>query len=69
MLVAGYVNDIRFLRESAAGKRLLKLHNPIIMASGMSRFRIVHELLHLKVPHHGKLFKALEKLYLDEGEG
>lgn len=35
----------------------------------MSRFRIVHELLHLKVPHHGKLFKALEKLYLDEGEG
>ena len=24
---------------------------------------IVHELLHLKVPNHGKLFKALEKVY------
>lgn len=27
---------------------------------------IVHELLHLKVPNHGKLFKALEAMYLDE---
>lgn len=27
---------------------------------------IVHELLHLKVPNHGKLFKALLKAYLQE---
>lgn len=27
---------------------------------------IVHELLHLKVPNHGKLFKALLRLYLAE---
>jgi predicted metal-dependent hydrolase len=27
---------------------------------------IVHELVHLKVHNHGKLFKALERLYLDE---
>jgi len=26
---------------------------------------IVHELLHLKVPNHGPLFKALLKAYLD----
>lgn len=26
---------------------------------------IVHELLHLKVPNHGKLFKALLKTYLE----
>jgi len=26
---------------------------------------IVHELLHLKVPNHGPLFKALLKTYLD----
>ncbi|MCX7680753.1 MAG: M48 family metallopeptidase [Anaerolineae bacterium] len=26
---------------------------------------IVHELLHLKVPHHGKLFRALLKAYLE----
>lgn len=30
------------------------------------REAIVHELLHLKVPNHGKLFHALEKAYLDE---
>ncbi|MCX7837864.1 MAG: M48 family metallopeptidase [Anaerolineae bacterium] len=27
---------------------------------------IVHELLHLKVPNHGKLFKALYKAYVPE---
>jgi predicted metal-dependent hydrolase len=27
---------------------------------------IVHELLHLKVPNHSKLFKALEAMYLDK---
>jgi len=27
---------------------------------------IVHELLHLKVPNHGKLFSALMKAYLSE---
>jgi predicted metal-dependent hydrolase len=27
---------------------------------------IVHELLHLKVPNHGRLFKALLKAYLGE---
>ena len=28
---------------------------------------IVEELLHLKVPHHGKLFRALLKSYLEMG--
>lgn len=28
---------------------------------------IVHELLHLKVPNHGKLFKALLRAYLAMG--
>ncbi len=27
---------------------------------------IVEELLHLKVPHHGKLFRSLLRAYLDE---
>jgi hypothetical protein len=34
-----------------------------------ARFRsevIVHELLHLKVPNHGKVFRALLKAYLAE---
>lgn len=28
---------------------------------------IVHELLHLKYPHHGKMFKASLKAYLEKG--
>ncbi len=27
---------------------------------------IVHELLHLKIPHHGKLFSSLLRAYLSE---
>ncbi len=33
------------------------------------REAIVHELLHLKVPNHGPLFKALLKAYLAEHDG
>ena len=29
---------------------------------------IVHELLHLKVPNHGKLFKNLMRAYLSQSE-
>jgi len=29
-------------------------------------FVIVHELIHIKVPNHGKLFKSLVKAYLPE---
>lgn len=36
------------------------LHQP----AEFRREVIVHELLHLKVPNHGKLFKALLKAYL-----
>jgi hypothetical protein len=28
---------------------------------------IVHELLHLKYPNHGKMFKALMRSYLNKG--
>ncbi len=31
------------------------------------RWVIVEELLHLRVPHHGKLFKSLLKAYLSKG--
>lgn len=40
--------DIDLLRQPAAFRREV----------------IVHELLHLKVPNHGRLFKALLKAYL-----
>lgn len=29
---------------------------------------IVHELLHLKVPNHGPLFRSLERAYMKNGE-
>jgi len=29
---------------------------------------IVHELLHLKIPNHGKLFKAMMRAYLASGD-
>lgn len=35
---------------------------------GFRKEIIVHELLHLKVPNHGKLFKALLKAYLGTPE-
>ncbi len=38
------------------------LHQP----AEFRREVIVHELLHLKVPNHGRLFKALLKAYLHE---
>jgi predicted metal-dependent hydrolase len=28
---------------------------------------IIHELLHLKYPNHGKMFRALEKAYVEDG--
>jgi hypothetical protein len=31
------------------------------------RQAIVHELLHLKYPNHGKMFRAMEGAYLEQG--
>lgn len=42
--------DLDLLRQPAAFRRKV----------------IVHELLHLKVPNHSKLFQALERVYLEE---
>ena len=36
--------------------------------SGFQTYVIVHELLHLRVPNHGKLFKSLMSLYLPDWE-
>ena len=33
---------------------------------GFRDFAIVHELLHLRVPNHGKLFKALMAVYVPD---
>jgi predicted metal-dependent hydrolase len=36
---------------------------------GFQDFVIAHELLHLRVPHHGRLFRALLSLHLPEWRG
>jgi predicted metal-dependent hydrolase len=36
------------------------------MPAEFRRKVIVHELLHLKIPNHGKVFKALERVYLEK---
>ena len=35
-------------------------------SAGFRRQAIVHELLHLKYPNHGKMFRALERAYLEQ---
>jgi predicted metal-dependent hydrolase len=37
-------------------------------AAPFREYVIVHELLHLKVPNHGKLFKTLLRAYLPDCE-
>lgn len=52
---------------SSAGR--LTFNNEILRQPAAFRAEvIVHELLHLRVPNHGKLFKALLKTYLEEGK-
>jgi len=54
---------------SCSGNGRLTFNSEIL--SQPARFRaevIVHELLRLKVPNHGQLFKNLMKLYLSNNE-
>lgn len=41
--------------------------NLLFQPAAFRRKVIIHELLHLKYPNHGKLFRALEKAYLEQG--
>lgn len=52
---------------SCSGNRRLTFNTDILQQSANFRSEaIVHELLHLKVPNHGKLFKNLMKAYLSK---
>jgi predicted metal-dependent hydrolase len=51
---------------SCSTKRNLSFSTDLLYQPADFRRRIiVHELLHLKIPNHGKLFRALEKAYLE----
>lgn len=40
----------------------------LFLDKSIQDYVIVHELLHLKIPHHGKLFKSLMSVYLPDWE-
>lgn len=50
------------------GKRLYFNSDLLEMKKELGRFVIVHELIHLKVPNHGKLFKTLMSTYVKDYE-
>ncbi|GAB6067550.1 hypothetical protein JCM13664_08680 [Methylothermus subterraneus] len=51
---------------SCSSRGRLTFNTELLQQSAAFRRQvIVHELLHLKVPNHGKLFNALLKAYLD----
>ena len=41
-------------------------HDLVLQPPGFRDFVIVHELLHLRVPNHGRLFKALLAAYVPD---
>jgi Protein of unknown function DUF45 len=43
-------------------------HGYFRAVGGVPQYVIVHELLHLKVPNHGKLFKTLLRAYIPDYE-
>ena len=54
---------------SCSSNGRLTFNSEILQQSAsFRREAIVHELLHLKVPNHGKLFKNLMKVFLAHGE-
>ncbi len=54
---------------SCSSKGNLSFDTALLHQSAAFRRKvIVHELLHLKYPDHGKMFKAMERMYLDAAE-
>ncbi|MCR4439466.1 MAG: M48 family metallopeptidase [bacterium] len=52
---------------SSRGRLTLSVE-PLTQTPAFRRQVMVHELVHLKVPNHGRLFKALVKAYLAEAQ-
>lgn len=54
---------------SCSTRGTLSFNTEVLAKPGAFReYVIVHELLHLKVPNHGKLFKSLLRAYLPNRE-
>ena len=54
---------------SCSSKGRVCFSTDLLLESGaFQKYVIVHELLHLQVPNHGKLFKSLMNAYLPDWE-
>ncbi len=54
---------------SCSSRGTLTFNEDLLAQNGsFQEYVIVHELLHLRVPNHGKLFRSLMALYLPDGE-
>ena len=54
---------------SCSSRGTVTFNEDLLMENeGFQGYVIVHELLHLRVPNHGKLFRSLMSLYLPDWE-
>ena len=64
-----YVRPMRNKWASCSTAGTLSLNDELLdMARDLGDCVIVHELLHLRVPNHGKLWKSLMRVYLGDYE-
>ena len=64
-----YVRPMRNKWASCSTTGTLSFNDELLgMERDLGEYVIVHELLHLKVPNHGKLFKTLLRAYLPDYE-
>ena len=64
-----YVRPMRNKWASCSTAGTLSLNDELLgMTRDLGDYVIVHELLHLRVPNHGKLWKSLMRAYLGDYE-
>lgn len=63
-----YMRDMtrKWASITSDGKRLNFNNDLLDMHKDIGKYVIIHELAHLKVPNHGKLFKVLLRTYLED---
>ncbi len=61
------LRDMKLKKGSCSRKKIITFDKSLLnMDPSLRREAIIHELLHLRYRHHGKLFKAVLKTYLNE---
>ena len=59
--------DMKRKLGSCSSRGRLSFSNKILdMGENIIKETIIHELLHLKYPNHGKMFKMMLRMYLGE---